>query len=400
MYRVGLGRWFGSDERGQIVRSVSEPDSVEPQFVVLCDFNAAPLTVAGDPYVLPISRSKGGKPVKQSAVGYDQRSHRMVLFLAEDASFKLDEGGLSLDLPADDGRNDEVLAQTPLTVDGRLLPPRYFCEDHSQRATVMIRPSGELEFVELVGSRYTVLQNEVLADDAWELLQRGEILAAAGFIDSRPESRVVTGGATGAFYGLSVTLATAASGANPAGTELSVELVLYHSHDKRYTYTNSFILRDELVESRPILVLGKIKIKHTKNVGGRVERVSDSLSRLEDEIKVFLQKKRILESCEVADRGKDLETFIGRHFDTKGRDWLVKRVADLFESENYAEKHGRNCWTLYRSISGIDGGYWDYRTEDSGVPAILEIRDAYKRRHDAMESLVRFASPDRIATED
>ena len=384
-YRVGIGRWFGSDEGGQILKSVNEVDLSEPRFVVLCDFNAKPLIMNGALFVLPISRSKRGKPVNKSQVSIRERR----IYLSADTSFKINEEGLSLDRPANDKRNEEALTHTSITEDGHLLTAWYLCDDCSQRATVKIHSDGNLEFIALVGARYSVLQNEFLAEDAFELLKRSEVLSSTGLVESNPATRFVIGQALEAFYGLSVGFESSPSEAHLKGRELSIELVLFHSHDRSFTYTNAFVLRDVLVESQPILVLGKVKIKHTKNVGDRVARVSSSLGLLEEGITVFLQKKAILESCLIEERDDKLLEFVLQHFNTDGKNWLVKKIIEVFESEQYSGTYGRNYWTLFRSICATEGGYWDWKTENSGLPALLEISDAYQRRDKAMESLLR-----------
>lgn len=387
-YRVGIGRWFGSDEGGQILKSVNEVDLSEPQFVVLCDFNAKPLVMNGALFILQIVRSKRGKPVNKSQVSIRERR----IYLSADASFKLDGEGLSLDRPADDKRNEEALADASITEDGHLLPAWYLCDDGSQRATVKIHSDGHLEFIALVGARYTVLQNEILAEDAFELLKRSEVLSSTGLVESNPATRFVIGRALEAFYGLSVGFESTPSEAHLKGKELSIELVLFHSHDRSFTYTNAFVLRDVLVESQPMLVIGKVKIKHTKNVGDRVARVSSSLGLLEEGITIFLQKKAILESCLIEERDDELYKFVLQHFNTDGKNWLVKKIIEVFESEQYSGTYGRNYWTLFRSICATEGGYWDGKTENSGLPALLEISDAYQRRSKAMESLLRDAA--------
>jgi hypothetical protein len=387
-YRVGIGRWFGSDESGHILKSVSEINLSEPRFVVLCDFNAKPLVMNGALFILSVARLKKRKPVNKSQVSIRER----MIYLSADASFKLDGEGLSLDRPANDERNEEVLAHTLRTEDGHLLPAWYLCEDGSQRATVKIYPDGHLEFIALVGARYTVLQNEILAEDAFELLKRSEVLSSTGLVESNSATRFAIGRALEAFYGLSVGFESSPSEVHLKSRELSIELVLFHSHDRSFTYTNAFVLRDVLVESQPILALGKVKIKHTKNVGDRVARVSSSLGLLEEGVTIFLQKKAILESCLIEERGDELYKFVLQHFDTDGRDWLVKKIIEAFESEQYSGTYGRNYWTLFRSICATEGGYWDWKTENSGLPALLEISDAYQRRNRAMESLLRGAA--------
>ena len=384
-YRVGIGRWFGSDEGGHILKSVNEVDLSEPRFVVLCDFNAKPLVINGALFILPIFRSKRGKPVNKSQVSIRERR----IYLSADASFKIDEEGLSLDSPANDMRNEEALAHTSTTEDGHLLPAWYLCDDGSQRATVKIYPDGHLEFIALVGARYTVLQNEILAEDAFELLRRSEVLSSTGLVESNPATRFVISRTIQAFYGLSVGFESSPSETRLESKELSIELVLFHSHDKNYTYTNAFVLRDVLVESQPILTFGKVKIKHTKNVGDRVARVSSSLGLLEEGITIFLQKKAILESCLIEERDDKLYEFVLQHFNTDGKNWLVKKIIEVFESEQYSGTYGRNYWTLFRSICATEGGYWDWKTENSGLPALLEISDAYQRRNKAMESLLQ-----------
>jgi len=382
-YRVGIGRWFASDESGHILKSANEVDLSEPRFVVLCDFSAKPLIMKGALLILPIVRLKNGEPVRKSQVSNQK------FYLSEDASFKLEEEGLSLDRPANDKRNEEALAHTSITKDGHLLPAWYLCDDGSQRATVKIHPDGHLEFIALVGARYTVLQNEILAEDAFELLKRSEVLSSTGLVESNPSTRYVIGRALEAFYGLSVGFESSPSEAHLKSRELSIELILFHSHDRSYTYTNAFVLRDVLVESQPILAFGKVKIKHTKNVGDKVARVSSSLGLLEEGITIFLQKKAILESCLIEERDDKLYKFVLQHFNTDGKDWLVKKIIEVFESEQYLGTYGRNYWTLFRSICATEGGYWDWKTENSGLPALLEISDAYQRRNKAMESLLR-----------
>jgi hypothetical protein len=384
-YRVGIGRWFGSDEGGHILKSVNEANLSEPRFVVLCDFNAKPLVMNGAQLILPIVRSKRGKPVNKSQVSIQERE----IYLSADASFKLGEEGLSLDCPVNDERNKEALAHASISEDGYLLPAWYLCDDGSQRATIKIYPDGHLELIALVGARYTVLQNEILAEDAFELLKRSEVLSSTGLVESDLSTRFVKGRALEAFYGLSVVLDASSSEGHLKSRELSIELVLFHSHDKRYTYTNAFVLRDVLVESQPIVAFGKVKIKHTRNVGDRVARVSSSLGLLEEGITIFLQKKAILESCLMDERDDKLYSFILQHFNTDGKNWLVKKIIEVFESEQYSGTYGRNYWTLFRSICATEGGYWDWKTESSGLPALLEISDAYQRRNKAMESLLR-----------
>ncbi len=382
-YRVGIGRWFASDESGHILKSANEVDLSEPRFVVLCDFSAKPLIMKGALLILPIVRLKNGKPVRKSQVSIREKK----FYLSEDASFKLDGEGLSLDRPANDKINEEALAHTSVNEDGHLLPAWYLCDDGSQRATVKIHPDGHLEFIALVGARYTVLQNEILAEDAFELLKRSEVLSSTGLVESN-QTRLVRGRALEAFYGLSVGFESRPSEAHLKSRELSIELILFHSHDRSYTYTNAFVLRDVLVESQPILAFGKVKIKHTKNVGDKVARVSSSLGLLEEGITIFLQKKAILESCLIEERDDKLYKFVLQHFNTDGKDWLVKKIIEVFESEQYSGTYGRNYWTLFRSICAIEGGYWDWKTENSGLPALLQISDAYQRRYKAMESLL------------
>ena len=391
MYLVGLGRWFGSNESGRVLSREEVTGADEPSFAVLCDFHARPLTVDGGLLVLPILRSWRTKPVKKSKVAFDDRSGRTVLYLDPQSAFRPQDPGVALDTPTDkDALSGESGSAAPASPD-HVLPAKYSCDNHSLRATVMIDATGQMSFVALVGSRYTVLQNEVIAEDAWEMMQRSELFSSTGLSVAEPRFRVVRGWNEGCFYGLSVDLEAQSTTNEGPESDLAIEMLLYHSHDTKYTYTNRIVLRDRMVEARPILALGKSKARHTKKIGDRVERVSKSLGELGDELAEFLDYRRILESSEISERESDLKKFVAAHFNTKNRDWLIDRVVQRFESEEFAGSHGRTCWTLYRAICANEGSYWDGRFESNGLPSMLEVTEAYRRRKEAMESLVSHA---------
>lgn len=387
-YRVGIGRWFGAAADGKKVRIDELADATEPSHVVLCDRGGRPVNLDIGPIVARVLRPQGEKDWSKCTLDIDWQGSNHRIRLARSTRFHMDGHYFVLDKPADDTTSDEFATES-----GHVLPENYACADFSQRATLGVWPNGEIRLLGLVGSRYTVLQNSFLAEDAVRFLNANNHSPHSVRLKQQPYR--LRGGASRAFYGLEMALEGIIDDDNRLSDEAHLGLMLMHSHDRRYTYTHLWSLRDGLVDSQPILARGTIKIKHTKKIEERANLVGSTLEGIQTGIAKVVEQRELLRHH---DLGPDdsVDRLLNETFRPPQRmGWLVGKMVRRFEDAAYAPTHGRNLWTVYRAVCAIEGEYWDDKVESSGLPALLEVSDAYRRREKTLERLLALVEADK-----
>lgn len=383
-YRVGIARWFGAGPNGEVLRVGDPADATEPSHVVLCDRHGQPVNLDVGPIVARVLRPGGENDWSKCSLEVDWNGTNHRIRLALSTQFHVEGEHLVLDKPEEDKSSNDFRTET-----GFVFSENYACANFSQRATIGIWPNGDIRLLGLVGSRYTVLQNSFLADDAVRFLGAGDYSSRS--VRPKYQFSQYRGGASRAFYGLEMALEGIIGGDDQPSDEVRRGLMLMHSHDRRFTYTHLWTLRDGLVDSQPMLARGAIKIRHTKKIEERANLVGSTLEEIQAGIATVFEQRELLRNHDLAP-DKPVDRLLTEAFRPPQRmGWLVGKMARRFEEAAYAPTHGRNLWTIYRAVCAIEAEYWDDKVESSGLPALLEVSDAYRRREKTLERLVALA---------
>ena len=148
--QVRLARFFLSDSAGNL------SNQVNAEYVVVCDFDGVPILGPSGPITLKIWLRKVG------SVGSTARLlGKDVILFGSKTEISAAGDFFALDHP-----ETSDVDFIPVEGASARLAEYYKCKVGSTRATVAFDSTGKPYVVGIVGSRYTVLQNEEIARDA------------------------------------------------------------------------------------------------------------------------------------------------------------------------------------------------------------------------------------------
>ena len=350
-FQVRLCRLFLADSSGIQSKEVSA------EYLVICDFNGQPIHDASGPITLRKERSS----------------------TKDQFEYFETNGFFALDEPDPQPVEFKIVSGTSYQ-----LPEYYKCKIGSTRATVAFDRSGQPFFLGLVGSRYTVIQNSLLAEDALTFLESTD-----PFLKSNRAVKVFAGGRA-SFFGVDLAAGVLTSIDAADKPNLAHSIFLFHTHDKAMAYNHIWYVRDLDLDNQPIIHYHKIPVKHTKNIKTRATRITETLASIKGEYRRFYEDSEKLRAIEVnslldARRLLGLVKFGAKS--EKDRDkgtnriegWLVDKIAKHF-IEVVAAKRGFNLWSLYLALCDLDAVYWDTRQSESGLLVLFVEPEAFKKR--------------------
>lgn len=350
-FQVRLCRLFLAEINGVQSNQVSAP------YLVVCDFNARTIQDAGGPLKFPKNRF-----LEKNRFEYFET-----------------KGFFALDKPDPQQVDFNEVSGTSYQ-----LPEYYKCEIGSTRATVAFDTSGQPLFLGLVGSRYTVIQNSLLAEDALAFLESSDPFL------KRSRSEKVFGGGRENFFGIDIAANLDSSEFAADIPNLAHAIFLFHTHDRAKAYNHIWYVRDLDLDNQPIIHYHKIFVKHTKNIKARATRITETLASIKGEYKRLYEDSVKLRTIKVDSLKKSQRLLELVRFGVKSKEdrdnekkriegWLVDKVAKHF-IEVVAPRRGFNLWSLYLALCDIDGAYWDERQTKSGLLKLFEESEAFKKR--------------------
>ena len=359
--QVRLARFFLSDSAGNL------SNQVNTEYVVVCDFDGVPILGPSGPITLKIRLRKVG------SVGSTARLlGKDVILFGSKTEISAAGDFFALDHP-------ETSDVDFIPVDGASarLAEYYKCKVGSTRVTVAFDLAGKPSVIGIVGSRYTVLQNEEIARDAQAFTASFD----QNFGSCAPHA--ITFG-TPHHFGIAMDMLY---------SEPIIEgeingqqgLMLLHSHDTSFAYNHIWTIQGTVPGAQYPTVLGmhKVKIKHTKNIGERAELIAQTIAEIQVQYKLFLDDMYLFK--DVAIYGfSDLDEYlqlINKNSKKKIEKWLIKRYKKRY-LEEVAPILGFNLWSLFLAVAAIDGSYWDGRTTET-LPALLDTPASMRTRNDS-----------------
>ncbi len=370
-FQVRLCRLFVADFNGVPSTQISAPK------FVACDFDGVPIDGRSGPLTF-------GRNIKNGWKIFGQEN-----FLDDDAFEYFEINGLfALDEP-------DSLPITFNEVSGTnyRLADYYKCKSGSTRATVAFDSSGQSFLLGKVGSRYTVIQNTLLAEDAFAFMESTD-----PFLQTRRSVDVSAGGTVN-FFGIELAAGVNLELDNVKMSNLSHSIFLFHTHDTKLAYNHFWYVRDLELDNQPIIHIHRITVKHTKNIKRSATRITDTLAAIKGEYRLlfkdseklkvvevgsFDEARKFLELVELGTKKKETlkveDDVNDDDSKSKGIDgWLVDKIAKHF-LEVVAPKRGFNLWSLYLALCDLDGDYWDERIDESGLFRLFKGTAAFKKR--------------------
>ena len=367
-HQVRLGRFFLSDSAGNL------SNQANAEYVVACDFDGVPILGPSGPLTLKIRLRK------VESVG------STALLLGKDALLF----GSKTEISA---AGDFFALDHPETLDINFIPVNgasarlaeyYKCKVGSTRATIAFDLAGKPSVVGIVGSRYTVLQNDDIARDARAFIASSD----QHFGVCAPHA--ITFG-TPSHFGIAMDMLYS----EPIiESEINARqgLLLLHSHDTSFAYNHIWTIQGTVPGAQTPTVLGmhKVQIKHTKNIGERAELIAQTIAEIQEQHKLFLDDMYLFKSIAIygfSDLDKYLE-LINKNSKTKIEEWLIKRYKRKYLGE-VAPILGFNLWSLFLAVADIDGSYWDVRTTGT-LPALLDTPASMRTRIESRNNWRKF----------
>ena len=344
-----LGRFFLSDSAGNL------SNQVNAEYVVACDFDGVPILGPSGPLTLKI-RLRKVESVRSTArlLGKD------VLLFGSKTEINAVGDFFALDYPETSDINF-----IPVNGASARLAEYYECKVGSTRATIAFDLTGKPSVVGIVGSKYTVLQNEEIARDAQAFTASSD----QHFGVCAPNA--ITFG-TPSHFGIAMDMLYS----EPLfESEINGRqgLLLLHSHDTSFAYNHIWTIQGTVPGAQSPTVLGmhKVKIKHTKNIGERAELIAQTIAEIQEQYKLFLDDMYLFKSIAIYGFN-DLDEYlelINKNSKKKIEEWLIKRYKKKYLGE-VAPVLGFNLWSLFLAVADVDSSYWDVRTTGT-LPAPL-----------------------------
>ena len=366
--QVRLGRLFLSDSAGNL------SNQANAEYVVVCDFDGVPMFGPSGPFTFKI-RLRKAESVGSTALLLEKN----VILFGSKTEISAAGDFFALDHP-----ETSDIDFIPVNGASARLAEYYKCKVGSTRATVAFDSTGMASFVGIVGSRYTVLQNEEIARDA----QAFTTSSGQHFGSCAPH--VITYG-TPSHFGVAMDMLYS----EPIiESEINGRqgLLLLHSHDTSFAYNHIWTIQGTVPGAQFPTVLGihKVKIKHTKNIGDRAELIAQTIAEIQEQYKLFLDDMYLFKS--VAIYGfNDLDEYlelINKNSKKKIEEWLIKKYRKKYLGE-VAPVLGFNLWSLFLAVADIDGSYWDGRMTET-LPSLLDAPAAMRTRINSRNNWRRF----------
>jgi hypothetical protein len=370
-YQVRIGRLFLADSTGKRCHQL------DAEHLVVCDFDGIPISGPDGPLTIKVTRSKKKSRPKNSyyGIGLDKIVLPETTEIFSSASF------FALDEP----KSSDIDFRPINEVNSRLAD-YYECKSGSIRATVSFDAAGRPEVVGIVGSRYTVLQNEQVAGDA---------LAFTSSSHSETEFCAPSAIAFGTPSQFAVAMAILdPKRLDDDSIHLQQRLVLVHSHDTTLAYNHIWTIEGTIPGAQEPTILGihKVSIKHTKNISERAALINKTIGTTQEQYEIFLADMNLLRGVEL-DGKYDLSSYfelITKNDKNKIPDWLTRRYTKKY-LEDIAPNQGFNLWSLYLAVAFVDGEYWDFRISSSGLPSLLDMPESFKTRRNARDRWLELA---------
>ena len=367
-HQVRLGRFFLSDSAGKLSKQA------DAEYVVICDFDGVPIFGPSGPLTLKIRLRK------TESVGSTARLlGKDVILFGSKTEISAAGDFFALDHP-----ETSDVDFIPVEGASARLAEYYKCKVGSTRATVAFDSTGKPYVVGIVGSRYTVLQNEEIARDA----QAFTASTDQHFGSFAPH--VITFG-TSSHFGIAMEMLFS----EPIIlSEINGRqgLLLLHSHDTSFAYNHIWTIQGTVpgAQSPTVLAMHKVKIKHTKNIGERADLIAQTIAKIQEQYKFFIDDLHLFKSVAVYgfnDLDKFLE-LINKNRKKKIEEWLIKKYKKKYLQE-VAPILGFNLWSLFLAVADIDGSYWDERTTET-LPALLDTPASMRTRIDSRNNWRKF----------
>lgn len=367
-FEVRLGRLFLSDSNGK------PSDQLNSEYLVACDFDGVPISGPSGP--LTFKKVQTRNQVNPAKSPYLLKNK---IYVPEATQFFAAGSLFALDDP-----EDSEIDFRPVNGASSRLTEYYKCKTGSTRATIAFDSTGIATFIGLVGSRYTVLQNEEVAADALAFVSSSN--NELGFCAPHATSY-----GKESFFGI---LMNVLHSGQIIGNEVDVvqRLVLHHSHDTSFAYNHVWTVECHLGSLGSAVVgMHKVKIKHTKNIGDRAQLITNTIAEIQEQYKKFMEDMDLFERIDLPKLENDDQSNVNRYLElvVEDTDWLTKKYKNKYFKE-VAPFLGFNLRSLYLAVALTDASYWDARVSTSGLPALLDLPRSFQTRLDARNSWVEF----------
>ena len=367
-FEVRLGRLFLSDSNGK------PSDQLNAEYLVACDFDGVPISGPSGP--LTFKKVQTRNQVNPAKSPYLLKNK---IYVPEATQFFAAGSLFALDDP-----EDSEIDFRPVNGASSRLTEYYKCKTGSTRATIAFDSTGIATFIGLVGSRYTVLQNDEVAADALAFVSSSN--NEMGFCAPHATSY-----GKESFFGI---LMNVLHSGQIIGNEVDVvqRLVLHHSHDTSFAYNHVWTVECHLGSLGSAVVgMHKVKIKHTKNIGDRAQLITNTIAEIQEQYKKFIEDMDLFERIDLPELENDDQSEIDKYIKlfVEDTNWLTEKYKNKYFKE-VGPFLGFNLRSLYLAVALTDGSYWDGRISTSGLPELLDLPRSFQTRLDARNSWVEF----------
>ncbi len=365
-FEVRLGRLFLSDSNGE------PSDQLNAEYFVACDFDGVPISGPSGP--LTFNKVQTRNQVKPAKSPYLLKN---TIYVPEATQFFAAGNLFALDDP-----EDSEIDFRPVNGASSRLTEYYKCKTGSTRATIAFDSTGIATFIGLVGSRYTVLQNDEVAGDALAFVSSSN--NKLGFCAPHATSY-----GKESFFGI---LMNVLHSGQIIGNEVDgvQRLLLHHSQDTSYAYNHVWTVECHLGSlGSAVVAMHKVKIKHTKNIGDRAQLITNTIAEIQEQYKKLIEDMDLFERIDLPKLENDDQFKIDKYIKlfAKDTDWLTEKYKKKYYKE-VGPFLGFNLRSLYLAVALSDGSYWDRRINTSGLPALLDLPRSFQTRRDARNSWV------------
>jgi hypothetical protein len=246
----------------------------------------------------------------------------------------------------------DTLKNSQYDTEPGVLPETLPALPGGKHATVRIDPDGELEFFAVVGSQYTVVQNETLVLDALEIARLSENEGYISYAGNFRRGRVF-------FTAVGFDPITVDIGSHKETFNRS--LVVYYGHDGELAH--HFGYRFEDIDTGQVLGWHVESNKHYSKVQNRVETAAGkvkSMKYLSDVLTLQVKEMAQIQLPPESEVTKRLMSFCLSHLTTdkkitsRNREGYEYQLRELYLSDAHSGRRGYNGWALYTAFVALD----------------------------------------------
>ena len=247
---------------------------------------------------------------------------------------------------------DELkIAASQITHPGNL-PEKIPVKVGGQHAVVRINEDGTMTPFGVVGSQYTVVQNESIVLDALAVVDSSENIAQLAYAGNGLGGRVFFVGVH--FPPFSVSIAAHEEVFNRS-------MLIYSGHDGNWAHHCSF--RFEEPGSGSVLDFVSIKSKHFSNVNERTSVAAANYRKMKALSDALLSDVQLMAQVQLPPKSPVTVELIGEcakasltqnKLTDKNIEDLSLRIMDCYLSERHSGKRGFNGWALYTAFAEVD----------------------------------------------